>query len=206
MLSVFISIIDTWWIEGKLDDWHNEFILEELFAEDGYRIRPFEKSRSNSFHIESSISSKIVNDEIIKLLVNILERSASSLKILIALDRFGDLKIENESKGGIFSENMNKSFFDHVMADLKNINCLFNLDQSVRDEDSDDHKNEEDVCCTNEFNREEFEHEILDMGDEFLLLAFKDSLAIAEQQTNIINAKEIEINEIISENISLCEK
>lgn len=176
-----------------------------MFAEEGYNIRPLKKSRLNSFHIESSISSKIVNDEIIKMLIDIFERSTSSLKILIALDRFGDLKIENESKSGIYSENMFKSFFDNVITDLKNINATFNLETRHVNIVSNDQIADENYC-KNEFNRKEFEQEILDMGDEFLLLAFQESLIIAEQQTNIINSNEIELAEFKSENILLYEK
>lgn len=209
-LKVFISIIDNWWIEGKLDDWQNEFLLEENYNDNDFRLRSFEKNRNISFHVESSISSKILNDDIINFLIEILVRSSSSLKMLVALDRFGDLKIENESNCcGMFDEDLYNSFFNRVVKDFKEINAKFNLDNTSGVSTNNNLVEAEEnnnMCDKNEFNRENFEQEILEMGDEFLLLAFKDSLDIAEQHKNLINCSEVEIMERKTENLLLYER
>ncbi|XP_053692740.1 gamma-tubulin complex component 5 [Sabethes cyaneus] len=101
-LKGYMNIIDTWWTEGRLDDWREEFLVEKTYAgEDqsviGYQARLFSKCKKRSFYVSSAISEVIENDAIIQLLMHHSLEAGYTLNILTGLDRISDLRSGCES-------------------------------------------------------------------------------------------------------------
>ncbi|XP_065094510.1 gamma-tubulin complex component 5-like [Ochlerotatus camptorhynchus] len=102
-LKGYMNIIDTWWTEGRLDDWREEFVVERTYALEGgsmtgYRARLFSKCKKRSFYVSSVISEVIENDAIIKLLMHHSLEAGYTLNILNDLDRISDLRSGSDSE------------------------------------------------------------------------------------------------------------
>lgn len=102
-LKGYMNIIDTWWTEGRLDDWREEFLVERTYALEsgsmtGYRARLFSKCKKRSFYVSSAISEVIENDAIIKLLMHHSLEAGYTLNILNDLDRISDLRSGSDSE------------------------------------------------------------------------------------------------------------
>ncbi|XP_053680306.1 gamma-tubulin complex component 5 [Anopheles nili] len=100
-LKCYMNMIDTWWTEGRLDDWREEFLVEKTYAENssaglvtGYQARLFSKCKIRSFYVSSAVSEVIENDPIIKLLLHHSLEAGYTLNILNGLDRISDMRKE----------------------------------------------------------------------------------------------------------------
>lgn len=173
-IKTYLTIIDNWWSECRLDDWCNEFLIDRQT----FKMHLFEKSKEDAFYVKPEISFVIKNDPIIQLLLQFTVKSSSTLNILQKWDRISELKFEYRKSDGSLYEMFLKEFFKRIESLSGDQNNNTTLMDKRYDENVEKSKNE--------FNRMEFEKEILEIGDQFLLMAFQESLMIAEQQTNHI--------------------
>uniref|UniRef100_A0A182QQS9 Gamma-tubulin complex component n=1 Tax=Anopheles farauti TaxID=69004 RepID=A0A182QQS9_9DIPT len=121
-LKCYMNMIDTWWTEGRLDDWREEFLVEKMYAENvpiglltGYQARLFSKCKIRSFYVSSAISEVIENDPIIKLLLHHSLEAGYTLNILNGLDRISDMRKEQGTDENLIYV----SFLETIVGELE---------------------------------------------------------------------------------------
>uniref|UniRef100_A0A182JMA1 Gamma-tubulin complex component n=1 Tax=Anopheles atroparvus TaxID=41427 RepID=A0A182JMA1_ANOAO len=121
-LKCYMNMIDTWWTEGRLDDWREEFLVEKTYLENvpvglltGYQARLFSKCKVKSFYVSSAISDVIENDPIIKLLLHHSLEAGYTLNILTGLDRISDMRKEQETEEHLVYQ----SFLEAILEELE---------------------------------------------------------------------------------------
>uniref|UniRef100_A0A182PRU9 Gamma-tubulin complex component n=1 Tax=Anopheles epiroticus TaxID=199890 RepID=A0A182PRU9_9DIPT len=121
-LKCYMNMIDTWWTEGRLDDWREEFLVEKTYGEcspaglqTGYQARLFSKCKIRSFYVSSAISEVIENDPIIKLLLRHSLEAGYTLNILNGLDRISDMRKEQEMDENLIYT----SFLETIVEELE---------------------------------------------------------------------------------------
>lgn len=108
-LKIYLSIMDTWWTEGKLQDMRSEFLVNKTYDESqtitGYNVRLFAKSKQHSFYISSDITKIIESEPIFQLFLHHSLEAGYTLNILYILDRMNELKRFTDSHGGNLCNN-----------------------------------------------------------------------------------------------------
>uniref|UniRef100_A0A034VHP5 Gamma-tubulin complex component n=1 Tax=Bactrocera dorsalis TaxID=27457 RepID=A0A034VHP5_BACDO len=92
-VRVFLIIADTWWTEGRLDDWHNEFIIERV-NESGQsiRVREFYKNKEKAFFVSTQVSKMITENSFFQLLLEHSLEAGCTLNLLYEINRIGELR------------------------------------------------------------------------------------------------------------------
>ncbi|XP_053950700.1 gamma-tubulin complex component 5 [Anastrepha ludens] len=92
-VKIFLIITDTWWTEGRLDDWHNEFIIERV-DEPGQsiRVREFNKNKEKAFFVPTHISKMIIENSFFQLLLEHSLEAGCTLNLLYEINRIGELR------------------------------------------------------------------------------------------------------------------
>ncbi|XP_011188868.2 gamma-tubulin complex component 5 [Zeugodacus cucurbitae] len=92
-VRVFLAIADTWWTEGRLDDWHNEFVIERV-NESGQsiRVREFYKNKEKAFFVPTQVSKMITENSFFQLLLEHSLEAGCTLNLLYEINRIGELR------------------------------------------------------------------------------------------------------------------
>ncbi|XP_055546235.1 gamma-tubulin complex component 5 isoform X2 [Wyeomyia smithii] len=180
-LKGYMNIIDTWWTEGRLDDWREEFLVERTYATEdhagtGYRARLFSKCKKRSFYVSSAISEVIENDAIIQLLMHHSLEAGYTLNILTGLDRLSDLRSGCES---VDESMVYVGFLEAIVEVLEGFRTTDGeiMDSIVGDRSRMETLKEETVCTTKLQNLQNQMKEICD--DELFMMALDSSLRLA---------------------------
>uniref|UniRef100_A0A182NQR9 Gamma-tubulin complex component n=1 Tax=Anopheles dirus TaxID=7168 RepID=A0A182NQR9_9DIPT len=181
-LKCYMNMIDTWWTEGRLDDWREEFLVEKMYAENapvgllaGYQARLFSKCKMRSFYVSSAISEVIENDPIIKLLLHHSLEAGYTLNILNGLDRISDMRKEQGTDDNLIYVN----FLETIVEELERFRT-----ESCNDPELEDGNEKYTVAekksenSTMENLRKEM-REVCD--DNLLLLAFNSTLQLVDE-------------------------
>ncbi|XP_067640185.1 gamma-tubulin complex component 5 [Eurosta solidaginis] len=93
-VKVFLMIADTWWTEGRLDDWHNEFIIERIDEQPGQsiRVREYSKNKEKAFFVPTQISKMITENSFFQLLLEHSLEAGCTLNLLYEINRIGELR------------------------------------------------------------------------------------------------------------------
>uniref|UniRef100_A0AAG5D3N1 Gamma-tubulin complex component n=1 Tax=Anopheles atroparvus TaxID=41427 RepID=A0AAG5D3N1_ANOAO len=180
-LKCYMNMIDTWWTEGRLDDWREEFLVEKTYLENvpvglltGYQARLFSKCKVKSFYVSSAISDVIENDPIIKLLLHHSLEAGYTLNILTGLDRISDMRKEQETEEHLVYQ----SFLEAILEELE----TFRTEEEAASEDRVDVEQqgiisdaEKENCHLDSLQKQI--REICD--DDLLLMAFDSTLVLA---------------------------
>ncbi|XP_058117498.1 gamma-tubulin complex component 5 [Anopheles ziemanni] len=184
-LKCYMNMIDTWWTEGRLDDWREEFLVEKACSENlpvglltGYQARLFSKCKIRSFYVSSAISDVIENDPIIKLLLHHSLEAGYTLNILNGLDRISDMRKEQNMEENLVYQ----SFLEAILEELETFRTevdtvteeTFNIDRQYSLDA--EQENENIAMC----NLKKQIREICD--DDLLLLAFNSTLILASSE------------------------
>uniref|UniRef100_A0A182VW04 Gamma-tubulin complex component n=1 Tax=Anopheles minimus TaxID=112268 RepID=A0A182VW04_9DIPT len=189
-LKCYMNMIDTWWTEGRLDDWREEFLVEKTYADNsstglqtGYQARLFSKCKIRSFYVSSAISEVIENDPIIKLLLHHSLEAGYTLNILNGLDRISDMRKEQETDENLIYA----SFLETIVEELEGFRtenptkeCCETSQQIVGLE-----KNSENASLEN--LRKQM-REVCD--DDLLLLAFNSTLQLVDESYRMTGTAE----------------
>uniref|UniRef100_A0A182MQ62 Gamma-tubulin complex component n=1 Tax=Anopheles culicifacies TaxID=139723 RepID=A0A182MQ62_9DIPT len=182
-LKCYMNMIDTWWTEGRLDDWREEFLVEKTYAENastglqtGYQARLFSKCKIRSFYVSSAISEVIENDPIIKLLLHHSLEAGYTLNILNGLDRISDMRKEQGTDENLIYA----SFLETIVEELERFrtenpkeNCCETDQQFVHQEKKSENASLENL-------RKQM-REVCD--DDLLLLAFNSTLQLVDESS-----------------------
>uniref|UniRef100_A0A182RSD0 Gamma-tubulin complex component n=1 Tax=Anopheles funestus TaxID=62324 RepID=A0A182RSD0_ANOFN len=180
-LKCYMNMIDTWWTEGRLDDWREEFLVEKTYAENsstglqtGYQARLFSKCKIRSFYVSSTISEVIENDPIIKLLLHHSLEAGYTLNILNGLDRISDMRKEQGTDENLIYA----SFLETIVKELERFRTENPTEKScgtssqIVDQET---KNENALME----NLRKQMREICD--DDLLLVAFNSTLQLVDE-------------------------
>ncbi|XP_035903152.1 gamma-tubulin complex component 5 [Anopheles stephensi] len=180
-LKCYMNIIDTWWTEGRLDDWREEFLVEKTYAENsptglqtGYQARLFSKCKIRSFYVSSAISEVIENDPIIKLLLHHSLEAGYTLNILNGLDRISDMRKEQ----GMDENLVYVNFLETIVHELERFRTESPKEKSCETEQQpvvQEKKSENAVL----HNLRKQMREVCD--DDLLLLAFNSTLQLVDE-------------------------
>uniref|UniRef100_W8AZG9 Gamma-tubulin complex component n=2 Tax=Ceratitis capitata TaxID=7213 RepID=W8AZG9_CERCA len=92
-VRVYLVIADTWWTEGRLDDWHNEFIIERISTPgQSINVREFSKNKEKAFFVPTHISKMITEDSFFQLLMEHSLEAGCTLNLLYEINRIGELR------------------------------------------------------------------------------------------------------------------
>ncbi|XP_017489362.1 PREDICTED: gamma-tubulin complex component 5 [Rhagoletis zephyria] len=92
-VKIFLIIADTWWTEGRLDDWHNEFIIERVNEQgQSIRIREFVKNKEKAFFVPTQISKMITENSFFQMLLEHSLEAGCTLNLLYEINRIGELR------------------------------------------------------------------------------------------------------------------
>ncbi|XP_052902053.1 gamma-tubulin complex component 5-like [Anopheles moucheti] len=182
-LKCYMNMIDTWWTEGRLDDWREEFLVEKTYAENssiglqtGYQARLFSKCKIRSFYVSSAISEVIENDPIIKLLLHHSLEAGYTLNILNGLDRISDMRKEQGTDENLIYT----SFLETIVEELERFRTEISTEKSCEtnlQSDGQQMKNENAMLD----NLRKQMREVCD--DDLMLLAFSSTLQLVNESS-----------------------
>lgn len=180
-LEIFCNIIDTWWTEGRLDDWLHEFIVERLcfkykfmhfinYKYFNYRVnstthaitvRPYYKDKEKSFFVSNHISKIISNNSIFCLLLEHSLEAGCTLNLLYEINRIGDLSNACEAIEG----KLYQVFIKDVLSFIEKMQGTSATDDELDSKPQIEQQPKPSTSQTQVLNQ-------LSTKDEFLLLAF----------------------------------
>uniref|UniRef100_A0A1I8MJY9 Gamma-tubulin complex component n=1 Tax=Musca domestica TaxID=7370 RepID=A0A1I8MJY9_MUSDO len=100
-IKVFCDIIDTWWTDGRLDDWQQEYIVERISNSDqSVCMREYRKNKSKSFFVPTHVSKVIENNSLFQLMREHSLEAGRTLNLLYEINRIGDLRKNCDAMGG----------------------------------------------------------------------------------------------------------
>nr|XP_040228261.2 gamma-tubulin complex component 5 [Anopheles coluzzii] len=189
-LKCYMNMIDTWWTEGRLDDWREEFLVEKTYGEHsptglqtGYQARMFSKCKIRSFYVSSAISEVIENDPIIKLLLHHSLEAGYTLNILNGLDRISDMRKEQGTDENLIYT----SFLKTIVDELERFRTE-NPRESGCDSDPQASLAVEEREHSMVENLRKQMREVCD--DDLLLLAFNSTLQLVDESYRLTEASE----------------
>lgn len=92
-IKVFCEIIDTWWTEGRLDDWQQEYIVERVSNVDHtVCMREYCKNKSKAFFVPSHVSKIIQENSLFHIMKEHSLEAGRTLNLLYEINRIGDLR------------------------------------------------------------------------------------------------------------------
>ncbi|XP_061386084.1 gamma-tubulin complex component 5 [Musca vetustissima] len=100
-IKVFCDIIDTWWTDGRLDDWQQEYIVERISNSDqSVCMREYRKNKSKAFFVPTHVSKVIENNSLFQLMREHSLEAGRTLNLLYEINRIGDLRKNCDAMGG----------------------------------------------------------------------------------------------------------
>lgn len=201
-VRVFLIIADTWWTEGRLDDWHNEFIIERV-NESGQsiRVREFYKNKAKAFFVSTQVSKMITENSFFQLLLEHSLEAGCTLNLLYEIRRIGELRnacdaIEDKLYN-VFIEDVlrhvrilqkqiteaAREAKENDRLDIESDHMSNYVDEVDEVGSEEDDVNETDVQHTSQNCNEEFQIlKKLTTNDDFLLLAFTMNMDLNESE------------------------
>ncbi|XP_075159204.1 gamma-tubulin complex component 5 [Haematobia irritans] len=100
-IKVFCEIIDTWWTDGRLDDWQQEYIVERASNNDqSICMREYRKNKSKAFFVPTNVSNVIEDNCLFQLMREHSLEAGRTLNLLYEINRIGDLRKNCDAMGG----------------------------------------------------------------------------------------------------------
>ncbi|XP_037809588.1 gamma-tubulin complex component 5 [Lucilia sericata] len=204
-IKVFCEIIDTWWTEGRLDDWQQEYIVERVSNVDHtVCMREYCKNKSKAFFVPTHVSKMIEENSVFHLIQEHSLEAGRTLNLLYEINRIGDLRYNCDAMQGklynVFIEDLLKQI-NTLQSEVENV-----YRASANQEDMSEDSGYYNEAATN--TPKPKENIILDnltTQDDFLLMAFalntseedlsvNKAFAIEEQQDLVANKSSEPIN------------
>ncbi|XP_013099773.2 gamma-tubulin complex component 5 [Stomoxys calcitrans] len=198
-IKVFCEIIDTWWTDGRLDDWQQEYIVERANNNDqSVCMREYHKNKSRAFFVPTHVSQVIEENSLFQLMREHSLEAGRTLNLLYEINRIGDLRKDCAAMGG--------KLYNVFIGDfLKQVDILQNEVAQVSGGDSDNSVvevepndsgffNDIAVKAGSEKNNSNSILNCLTTNDSHLLMAFamntsEEDLSITDQEKETISQK-----------------
>ncbi|XP_065364468.1 gamma-tubulin complex component 5 [Calliphora vicina] len=171
-IKVFCEIIDTWWTEGRLDDWQQEYIVERVSNVDHtVCMREYCKNKRKAFFVPNHVSKMIEENSLFHLMQEHSLEAGRTLNLLYEINRIGDLRYKCDAMQG----KLYNVFIDDFLKQVKTVQIEVEKESGASgttDEVSEDSGYCNEAATNTPKPKEESILNNLTTQDEFLLMAF----------------------------------
>lgn len=188
--------MDVWWSDGRLDDFRQEFLIQTCI-DDTDQIRDYiPRLNIKDMTISPNRMKLIEKDPVVGMLMRHSLNAGDTLSVLARLDRMNDIKAKTSA-----TTNMYDVFMETVLAEIEKfrtnpIPVPTSETNGMSVSYYDPMRTSQISCMTdsmmssvsvNDFHEKnnkvaEFKEEVMEMGNEILLLACKESLNLVENE------------------------
>uniref|UniRef100_A0A336KQ99 CSON012437 protein n=1 Tax=Culicoides sonorensis TaxID=179676 RepID=A0A336KQ99_CULSO len=196
-IRVYLSLVDIWWSDGRLDDFRQEFLIQTCI-DDTDQIRDYvPRLNFKDMSISPNRMKLIEKDPVICMLMRHSLNAGDTLSVLARLDRMNDIKSKSST-----TTDMYDVFMETVLSEIEkfrtnaveeNALTMSYLDPmksiQISNNMTDSMMSSVSVNDFSEKNNKilEFKDEVMEMGNEILLLACKESLNLVENDVETTN-------------------
>ncbi|KAL9883113.1 uncharacterized protein ACN427_010615 [Glossina fuscipes fuscipes] len=114
-IKVFCEIIDTWWSEGRLDDWQQEYIVERISDVDqSVCMRKYRKNKPKLFFVPSQVTKSILENNLFLLMHEHSLEAGRTLNLLYEINRIGNMRNACDAVEGKLYNTFKKDFLQQV--------------------------------------------------------------------------------------------
>uniref|UniRef100_A0A1A9WVA5 Gamma-tubulin complex component n=1 Tax=Glossina brevipalpis TaxID=37001 RepID=A0A1A9WVA5_9MUSC len=186
-IKVFCEIIDTWWAEGRLDDWHQEYIVERIsYVDQSVCMREYRKNKSKSFFVPSQVTKTILENSLFLLMQEHSLKAGRTLNLLYEINRIRDLRNTCDAVEGKLYNKFIKDFLQQVTTiqnELKKQSQTSSSSEYLDDEN--ECYNDASTSTSDIKMKTESVLNNLTTNDEFLFMAFALNTNEADELTVI---------------------
>lgn len=198
-IRVYLSLVDVWWSDGRLDDFRQEFLIQTCI-DDTDQIRDYiPRLNIKDMTISPNRMKLIEKDPVVCMLMRHSLNAGDTLSVLARLDRMNDIKSKNSA-----TTDMYDVFMETVLAEIEKFRTnpvVPAIDNGMSVSFYDPMRSSQISCMTdsmmssvsvNDFQEKnnkiaEFKEEVMEMGNEILLMACRESLNLVENEVEITN-------------------
>ncbi|KAM7346720.1 gamma-tubulin complex component 5 [Cochliomyia hominivorax] len=173
VIKVFFEIIDTWWTEGRLDDWQQEYIVERVSNVDHtVCMREYCKNKSKAFFVPSHVSKIIQENSLFHLIKEHSLEAGRTLNLLYEINRIGDLRYNCDAMQGKLYNMFIEDFLKQVKILQTEVDHESGLTNTANDEILEDSGYYNDAATNTPKTNDDNILNNLTTQDDFLLMAF----------------------------------
>ncbi|CAO1312743.1 unnamed protein product [Diamesa hyperborea] len=175
-LKPYLMIVDSWWTENyRLEDYKDEFLVQNL-PDNSHEIveRLLVKNKAKSFYVSTVISNRITKDSIIQMILFYSLKAGYTLNIIARLDMIEGIKKLNNKDP---NSTLYGDFMEIVMKEVQSFAVIQENKKEL--EEIVENKSEDKKKISNSILED-----ILDEGDELLMLAFQSTFDLINEQTD----------------------
>uniref|UniRef100_A0A1B0G349 Gamma-tubulin complex component n=1 Tax=Glossina morsitans morsitans TaxID=37546 RepID=A0A1B0G349_GLOMM len=172
-IKVFCEIIDTWWSEGRLDDWQQEYIVERISDVDqSVCMRKYRKNKPKLFFVPSQATKSILENSLFLLMQEHSLEAGRTLNLLYEINRIGNLRNTCDAVEGKLYNTFIKDFLQQVRTMQKEIKIQSQPSSSKQHDDESECYNDPFISTSEIKMKTKSVLSNLTTNDEFLLMSF----------------------------------
>ncbi|CAO1355674.1 unnamed protein product [Diamesa serratosioi] len=186
-LKPYLMILHSWWTENyRLEDFKDEFLVKNVLDCDSNEIvqRFLVKNKEKSFYLSTVISNRIVKDSIIQMLLFYSLKAGYTLNIIARLDMIDEMRTMNNRA-------LNITLYDDFMKIILNEIKGFAVKQETKEQ-------LDEVITIKQEDKKTISMDILenilDDGDDFLMLAFQSTFDLINEESEQLDDKTAIVN------------